>query len=90
MDREAKDTYTFQVRAKDGGSPQRRSVVAVTVAVIDKNDNEPRFNQSAYMFDVSEDAVITTSTGRVLAEDDDKGKNGQVLYSIIGGNINAA
>lgn len=68
----------------------RSSEVNVTVEITDRNDNEPRFDQSSYRFDVGEDANIGASVGRVFARDSDKGLNGQILYSITAGNINTA
>ena len=78
------------VRANDGGSPIMSSTATVNVKVIDKNDNEPVFTNLTYNFDVSENATVKTKIGRVVAEDIDDGLNGEVGYSIIGGNTDNA
>ena len=78
------------VRANDGGSPIMNSTATVNVKVIDKNDNEPVFTNLTYNFDVSENATVKTKIGRVVAEDIDDGLNGEVGYSIIGGNTDNA
>ena len=66
------------------------STATVNVKVIDKNDNEPVFTNLTYNFDVSENAKVKTKIGRVVAEDIDDGLNGEVGYSIIGGNTDNA
>ena len=90
MDREQFASYRIAVRANDNGTPELSSNATVIVRVIDKNDNEPVFKNSKYSFNVSEDAVVKTTIGQVVAKDKDEGSNGQVVYSIIGGNINTA
>ena len=90
FDRESIPSYSFDIIAKDAGSPSKNSTVTVNVKVLDQNDNEPRFTQPSYSFDVSEDAQVKTEVGMVLAEDDDEGLNGKVEYSIIGGNTGTA
>ncbi|XP_028398312.1 protocadherin Fat 4-like [Dendronephthya gigantea] len=89
LDREQTSSYTFDITAKDKGSPSRNATVTVNVDVLDKNDNEPKFNQSSYSFDVSEDAQANTKVGQVFAEDDDAGINGEVVFSITAGNDTA-
>ena len=90
LDRENISSYSFDIIAKDGGSPSKNSTVTVNVKVLDQNDNEPRFTQPSYSFEVSEDAQVKTEVGMVLAEDSDEGLNGKVEYSITGGNIGTA
>ena len=76
----------LEIIAKDGVSPSKSSNVIVNVIVNDLNDNEPRFNQSSFSFDVSEDASLTTMVGRVFANDKDEGLNGEIVFTIT--NIN--
>jgi hypothetical protein len=83
-------SYTFDIIAKDGGSPSKNATVTVNVKVLDKNDNEPQFDKPSYSFDVSEDADEETVVGHVFAEDDDEGDNGKVVYSITAGNTGTA
>ena len=90
LDREDIPSYTFDIIAKDSGSPSKNSTVTVNVKVVDKNDNEPRFNQSSYSFDVSEAAQGNTVVGQVFAEDKDEGLSGEVVYRITAGNTGTA
>ena len=90
LDREHTSSYTFDIIAKDKGSPSRNATVTVNVKVLDKNDNEPKFNQSSYSFDVSEDALENTKVGQVFAEDEDAESNGELVFNIIGGNTGTA
>lgn len=90
LDREDIPSYTFDVIARDNGSPSNSSTVTVNVKVVDKNDNEPTFDQPSYSFNVSEDAQVSTVVGQVFAEDKDEGLSGEVVYSITGGNTASA
>ena len=49
----------------------------------DTNDNAPLFTESAYSFDVSEDAARGARVGTVTARDSDLGQNGRVTYTVI-------
>ena len=88
-DRENTPSYTFVVRARDRGTPSRNSAVSVTVTVVDENDNEPKFDKD-YSFEVKEDATKDTKVDEVNASDPDEGSNGEVVYSITGGNTRSA
>ena len=90
LDREDIPSYSFVVIARDNGSPRKNSTVTVNVKVVDKNDNEPIFDQPSYRFNVSEDAQVSTMVGRVFAEDKDEGLSGEVVYDITGGNTDSA
>lgn len=90
MDRETKASYTLDIRAKDLGNPSRSSTVEVTVKVIDKNDNEPKFGENQYSFEVKEDASVGSKIDQVSASDADEGLSGQVVYQIIRGNVKSA
>lgn len=56
------------------------------MTVVDANDNAPLFNQSVYTISVSEHVTSGTSLTRVTATDNDSGRNGEVEYSLFGGN----
>ncbi|KAG8226849.1 hypothetical protein J437_LFUL004090 [Ladona fulva] len=51
--------------------------------VTDTNDNAPVFSESAYSFDVAEDATRGSRVGAVEATDEDEGANGQVTYTVV-------
>ncbi|XP_043913009.1 protocadherin-11 X-linked-like [Protopterus annectens] len=90
FDREQQGSYTFYVKAVDGGSEiQRSSTAKVTINVVDINDNRPVFliPSSNYSYDLvptftSAGSVVT----RVFAVDNDTGMNAVLRYSIVGGN----
>lgn len=90
LDRESIPSYSFDIIAKDNGSPRKNTTVTVNVKVLDENDNEPQFDQLSYAFNVSEDASPNTEVGRVLAQDKDEGLSGEVVYSITMGNTGNA
>ena len=90
LDREATPSYSFDVIARDNGSPRESTTVTVNVKVVDKNDNEPTFDQTSYSFNISEDAQVNTLVGRVFAEDKDEGPSGEVVYEITAGNTDSA
>ncbi|XP_064184223.1 protocadherin-11 X-linked isoform X1 [Anguilla rostrata] len=88
FDREQQSSYTFVVKAVDGGRPQSTSFAKITINVVDVNDNRPVFviPSSNYSYDLVQS---TTSPGsvvtRVFAIDNDTGMNAELQYSIIGG-----
>lgn len=88
FDREKESTYTFRLKAVDGGKPQRSSTVGVTINVLDENDNAPYVTKpanSSYKF-LPPLTGPETHVERVEAEDIDTGSNAELQYSIIGGN----
>ncbi|XP_068571005.1 protocadherin-11 X-linked isoform X1 [Cebidichthys violaceus] len=86
FDREQQSSYTFMVKAVDGGQPPSSSYAKVTINVVDVNDNRPVFviPSSNYSYDlvrttITPGAVVT----RVFAIDNDTGMNAELQYSII-------
>ncbi|XP_038555916.1 protocadherin-11 X-linked isoform X2 [Micropterus salmoides] len=86
FDREQQSSYTFMVKAVDGGQPPSSSYAKVTINVVDVNDNRPVFviPSSNYSYDLvrtatTPGAVVT----RVFAIDNDTGMNAELQYSII-------
>ena len=86
IDREVKSLYTFRVVAADDGETPQRSTAQVRVVVDDINDNSPRFRESAYRVQISENTKRNSKIFTVSAEDIDAGRNGQVTYSLPNGN----
>ncbi|XP_078268418.1 protocadherin-11 X-linked isoform X1 [Rhinoraja longicauda] len=89
FDREQQSSYTFQVKAADGGRPQRTSVARVTINVVDVNDNSPVFVYPPSNFSyelVSTSANPGSVVGKVFAIDNDTGMNAELRYSIVSGN----
>ncbi|KAK3099557.1 hypothetical protein FSP39_006219 [Pinctada imbricata] len=87
VDFEQTHVYIVKVKAQDGGTPSKSSSVTVYLNVKDVNDNAPEFDPQSYNAEVMEDAVLGTSVLRVSATDVDSGMNGQIMYSIVDGDL---
>ena len=78
-------SFFLTVKVQDNGTGNLSSQAIVTVTILNLNEFPLINNQ---VFPVNENAINTTSVGRVLASDQDAG---QVLtYSILSGNTNNA
>ncbi|XP_074068835.1 protocadherin-1 isoform X4 [Macrotis lagotis] len=88
FDREQQSTYTFQLKAVDGGVPPRSAYVGVTINVLDENDNAPYVTAPSN----TSHRLLTPQTrpgetvSQVTAEDFDSGINAELAYIIAGGN----
>ncbi|XP_061103933.1 protocadherin Fat 3-like [Conger conger] len=88
LDYEQRRFYNLTVQAADDGRPVAlRSNSFVEVEVVDVNENlyAPYFSEFTLKASVKENSRIGTSVLKVKAKDDDKGKDGDVRYSIRGG-----
>ncbi|XP_069754250.1 protocadherin Fat 1-like [Narcine bancroftii] len=74
-------SFTYYVKAQDGGSPQQDSCVPVTVKVIPPELSIPRFSEPLYSFSASEDLPAGSEIGLITAEADQP-----VIYSLVKGN----
>lgn len=77
---------TFEATVTDNGTPRLRDKVKVNVYITDENDNEPKFLRAPYKMQISEGSNIGTQILRLYTQDVDEGLNGDVYYSIVGGN----
>ncbi|NXX89763.1 CAD19 protein, partial [Centropus bengalensis] len=86
MDRETKDQYLVIIQAKDmvGQAGAFSATATVTINLSDVNDNPPRFKERLYYMKVSEAAPVGTTIGKILAEDQDIGKNAAMNYFLEG------
>ncbi|XP_054585579.1 protocadherin-7 isoform X2 [Eptesicus fuscus] len=88
FDREHQTTYTFRVKAVDGGDPPRSATATVSLFVMDENDNAPTVtlprNLTYTLLPPS--SSVRTVVATVLATDSDDGVNADLNYSIVGGN----
>lgn len=91
LDREQHAFYRLRVQAVDNAlvTNRKTATTIVEITVLDVNDNKPQFTKSSYPIEVSED--IDPSSHPVIAQihatDTDSGANGNVRYSIRGGNV---
>lgn len=72
--------YMLNISATDHGQPRYTSYCSLKITVTDFNDNRPRFNSSAYVTSVSEDAAVGTVVTTMRATDLDSGINAQVMF----------
>uniref|UniRef100_A0A669BZ23 Protocadherin Fat 4 n=1 Tax=Oreochromis niloticus TaxID=8128 RepID=A0A669BZ23_ORENI len=89
LDREELSNYTLTVVATDKGEPPLSSTMDVTMVVLDVNDNTPSFSQNIYDIEIEENILTGTDVIQVFASDADEGTNGQIRFSISGGNTNS-
>ncbi|KAJ8416520.1 hypothetical protein AAFF_G00358080 [Aldrovandia affinis] len=88
LDYETKQVYNLTARAKDKGKPVSLSSTAyIELEIVDVNENlnRPWFPSFADKGSVKEDAIIGTSVMKVTAQDEDKGRDGEIRYSIRDG-----
>ncbi|KAM8881729.1 LOW QUALITY PROTEIN: protocadherin-7b [Synchiropus picturatus] len=88
FDREHKTTYTFRVKAVDGGDPPRSATATVSLFIVDENDNAPTVTfpiNSSYTL-LPPSSNIRTVVRTVIATDSDTAFNAELNYSIVGGN----
>ena len=83
LDYETQQLYTFPVTAT--GSFQLSAEADVRIMVLDVDDNAPIFDQAIYNTILPFDGLRQWSF-KVAATDADSGENGEIIYSIIGGN----
>ncbi|XP_051871068.1 protocadherin Fat 1-like isoform X2 [Pristis pectinata] len=88
LDFESKPFYNLTAHAADDGKPYSLSCTCyVEIEVTDVNENlhRPHFSSIAFKDAVSEGVHVGTSVMRLTAQDEDKGKDGEIRYRIKGG-----
>ena len=83
LDRETMQNYQIDIRAFDFGSPVQENITTVRIHVLDVNDNEPRFINPPSLKVIKENVYYVENVAKFVAVDNDKGENGEVVYSII-------
>ena len=83
LDFEVTQSYTFSVRAVDGGRISRTGTASVSVQVINENEDRPSFTEAEYSAFVCEGVPVGYEVLTVRAEDSDAGSLGEVMYQII-------
>ncbi|KAL3880281.1 hypothetical protein ACJMK2_032530 [Sinanodonta woodiana] len=83
FDREANDSFIFRILAIDLGSPALTGSATVTLHIEDKNDQIPRFVNTANNFGISENLPSGSSVGYLKAEDGDIGINAQLSFTML-------
>ncbi|XP_030621866.1 protocadherin Fat 4 [Chanos chanos] len=91
LDREVRPSYSLVVQAADRGSSSRVDRATVNIVLLDVNDCLPTFELSPYVVNVQENlGNLPKNILQVVARDDDQGPNGQISYSLSGGNEDGA
>uniref|UniRef100_A0A6J0SEQ0 Protocadherin-20 n=1 Tax=Pogona vitticeps TaxID=103695 RepID=A0A6J0SEQ0_9SAUR len=85
LDREEREKYCYTVLAVDSGVPPRESIATVTLSVLDKNDNSPRFINKDFSFFVPENFLGFGEIGIIGVTDADIDQNGWVALSVVNG-----
>ncbi|KAL8207179.1 UNVERIFIED_CONTAM: hypothetical protein K2H54_047559 [Gekko kuhli] len=86
LDREKVSFYQLLILASDHGIPLLNSTAAVSITVLDVNDNQPVFTSLEYHVHVRESTPVGSHITVVSASDYDAGSNAEVTYSIVSGN----
>ena len=79
-------TYTLTIQARDHGTPPLTSTKSLNFQVTAVNEFEPVFNETEHTTTIREDASSSTDVYQATANDADYGTDGDVQYSITGGN----
>jgi protocadherin delta 1 len=83
LDYEKTRSVEFAVTARDSGvTVQHSAVIAVTVDVVDTNDEPPRFELSTYRFVTFEEQPYGTEVGTVVAIDNDAAPFNALFYTL--------
>ena len=84
IDRESVAMYYLQIVATDNGNPVQSSSAVILVTVNGENEFEPRFNDSQEtFFPVPSGLVAGSIVGRLVAYDDDQGKEGELKFTFL-------
>ena len=80
LDREVMETYSLTVICFNKASPPLNGTLLIKIAVLDINDNVPRFTNSTYVASIPEN-INNVDILQVKAFDADIGLNGLITYS---------
>lgn len=82
IDRETVSVIDFVVTVVDSGQSPLSSQAAVTVSILDINDNAPMFSQASYFTQLVETTPVGFNILQLLASDPDVGSNAQIEFSL--------
>lgn len=82
LDREEKEFHLISVLAENKLNHLITGITDITLKVLDENDNAPKFEKNPYTCIIAENVEEGSSLLRVLAQDDDQGRNREIRYSI--------
>ena len=82
FDRETTPYVVFEVLAIDQGDTPLTGTATITLTIKDRNDNKPKFNETEYRFEISENVKSGSSVGELIAHDLDINENGNFIFSL--------
>ena len=82
LDAETQEKYSLTIQCSDFGIPPKVAQSHLNVTVSDENDNPPVFDKKVFLFHMFENTPIGYTVGRVSGTDKDKGKNGEIFYTL--------
>jgi len=83
LDFEATQAYSLTVVATDGGRPRRSSTATISIQVVNENEVPPVFEETQLVERLCEDAPVGSEIARVLANDSDAGRLGEITYTLL-------
>ncbi|KAK3592814.1 hypothetical protein CHS0354_019041 [Potamilus streckersoni] len=83
LNREKIGLYNLTINVSDNGHAP--VTCGFHVKIVDINDNSPFFTQTNYTFSIQEEKDLQTMF--IKASDKDEGKNQEIIYEIIDGNL---
>ncbi|CAH1776950.1 unnamed protein product [Owenia fusiformis] len=87
LDREAIARHDITIMVRDQGTLAKRSLSRVQITITDHNDHAPKFMSEIFEGRVFETAAIGSRVVQLLAIDKDKGKNAEIKYSLLSGDV---
>ena len=85
FDREQYDSYSLSIEARDNGTPSLTGTAAISVVILDRNDNIPTFSRTNYNISIPENISIGEVVLQVEAFDLDAGSNAEITFTIESG-----
>lgn len=87
LDYEIIKCHVLTVIAKDQGTPAKRNYAKLVINVHDHNDHYPEFTSKIIQSKIPESSAIKSKVAQLNAIDRDSGRNGEIKYSIVSGNL---
>jgi hypothetical protein len=87
LDYETKNSYIFKIRAKDlhNHKALAETAVEIEIADVDENVYSPVFSSSMMVKTMVPSADKNTVIAKISASDMDKGQDGKLKYTVVGG-----
>ncbi|XP_056344157.1 protocadherin Fat 4-like [Oenanthe melanoleuca] len=86
LDREREPSIHLQVTATDHLSPYEKVNSTINIVLLDENDNSPTFRDTPYRQYIFLNMTAGMDILQVAADDPDDGINGEISFTLAGGN----